>query len=221
MSRSTSTARQYTRGERVRRIAVFGISRSGKDYSINGAVERLASKGHPFRHVSMISTVHQLLGNRKLSQMGEKEKLDLIDRVRMELDSASVFRNIIVDEHYCFPVTYGGKVIHSGYVDEKLPSHIVYDDDLDRSYEVVFIESEIKKYEIVFYLDIPAEIVLDRFRSSEGSKRNNLITLEDVRKWILYEKFSLRDLCRKYSIPFVTLTDPRRTFEDIAEILSR
>ncbi len=205
----------------VRRIAVFGISRSGKDYTIDGAVERLRQMGLRYRHVSMIGTVHELLGGRRLSQMGESEKLDLMDAVRRELDTAAFMGNVIIDEHYCFPVTYGGQVIHGGYVDEKLPYRTVYDDDLDMGYEVVFTDSEIRKYEMVFFLDIAPEALLKRFRESEGCKRNDDITLVDVRNWETFEKYSLRRLCERYSVPFHVLKDPRSTSEEIAEILIR
>ena len=105
----------------VDRIAVFGISRSGKDYTIEGAVDRLTAAGKRYCHLSMIGTVHDLLKGRKLREMSKMDKLALMDRVHMEMDSISLMCSTIVDEHYCFPGTYGGKVIHTDYTEEKLP----------------------------------------------------------------------------------------------------
>ena len=40
------------------RVAVFGTSRSGKDYTIRDASETLAENGMLFAHISPISLVH-------------------------------------------------------------------------------------------------------------------------------------------------------------------
>ena len=203
----------------VDRIAVFGISRSGKDYTIEGAVGRLAKEGKRYRHLSMIGTVHKLLDGRKLRDMEEMDKRALMNKVHMDMDSVSLMSSTIVGEHYCFPGTYGGKVIHTDYTEEKLPFREFYDEDLESAYEIVFDESELKKYRIVVFLDIDPEVVLERFRTSEGCKHNDYITLKDVKNWILFEKSNLRLLCRKYGIPFFTLNDPSTTSEDLARII--
>ena len=201
------------------RIAVFGISRSGKDYTIEGAVERLIGEGKRYRHLSIIGTVHKLLNGKKLCNMSEMEKRALMDKVHMEMDSLSLMSSTIVDEHYCFPGTYGGKVIHTDYTDEKLPFREFYDEDLESTYEIVFDESELKKYRLVVFLDIDPEVVLERFRTSEGCKHNDYITLKDVKNWILFEKSNLRLLCRKYGIPFFTLNDPTTSSADLVRII--
>ena len=203
----------------VDRIAVFGISRSGKDYTIEGAVDRLTAAGKRYCHLSMIGTVHDLLKGRKLREMSKMDKLALMDRVHMEMDSISLMCSTIVDEHYCFPGTYGGKVIHTDYTEEKLPFREFYDEDLESTYEIVFDESELKKYRLVVFLDIDPEVVLERFRTSEGCKHNDYITLKDVKNWILFEKSNLRLLCRKYGIPFFTLNDPTTSSADLVRII--
>lgn len=202
---------------RVLRIAVFGISRSGKDYTIEGAVKLLSERRRKFSHVSLIKEVYALLDGRKLSQMGDNEKRALMEEARVNIDSKSAMSNLIVDEHYSFPHTYGGKVIHNGYVDEKIPFREIYDDELDLLYEVVFDEAELEKYDKVFFLDIEPAIVLDRFRKSEGCKCNNDITLRDVRSWILFEKYNLMSLCSKHRIPFNCLKGSDMTSEQLVD----
>ena len=204
-------------GDTMDRIAVFGISRSGKDYTIEGAVERLAANGQKFTHISMIKVVYDFLNGRKLSNMNFEEKKKIMDKVHIEMDSMALVNNIIVDEHYCFPSYYGGKIIHTGYVDEKLPYTSCYDDELDMVYEVVFDKNEIRKYSHVFYLDINPEVVLDRFRSSDGVKKNDHITLQDIRNWMLFEKYNIQHLCYQYNIPFDCLKDPNTTSEDLVK----
>ena len=207
------------RGLPMVRAAVFGISRAGKNYTINGAVERLASNGLQYRHVSMIGTVHELLGGKKLRDMNMSEKLELMERVHFKIDMAASEGNIIVDEHYAFPETYGGKKIDSEYVNERLPDIIVSDDDLDREYRVVLDESEIPKYDIVFFLDINPETVLGRFRNSKGDKHNDAITIGDIRCWSVFERYCLKALCESYDVPFVRLTDPQTASEMIADCI--
>ena len=204
-------------GDTVKRVAVFGISRSGKDYTIDGAVERLSAGGQKYKHISMIKVVYGLLDGRKLSKMDFEEKKKLMNKVHIEMDSAASQTNVIVDEHYCFPSYYGGKKIHTGYVDEKLPYVSQYDDELDMIYEVVFDKEEIKKYDQVFYLDIDPGIVLERFRSSEGVKRNDHITLSDIRNWMLFEKYNIQALCNLYDKPFICLKNPNTTSDELVK----
>ena len=199
----------------MKRIGVFGISRSGKDYTIEGAVERLSAAGQDYTHVSMIQVVYGFLNGRKLSEMDLEDKIKIMDKVHCKMDSIALENNVIVDEHYCFPSYYGGKKIHTGYIDEKLPYTTCYDDELDMVYEVVFDENEIKKYDQIFYLDIEPEVILERFRSSEGVKRNDHITLQDVRNWVLFEKYNIKSLCNQHGIAFECLRDPSTTSEDL------
>lgn len=199
------------------RIGVFGISRSGKDYTIEGAVRILSRRGRDFGHISMIKVVHKNLGTSKLSEMTRDEKLLLMDKVHEDMDDESSRSDVIIDEHYCFPKTYGGMTQVNRYSMEKLPFRDVYDEEADLSYEVVFDEREIGKYDDVYFLDIDPAVVLDRFRSSEGDKRNLDITLNDVRCWILHEKYAVKSLCERYGVPFHLLKDPETTSADLAE----
>lgn len=199
-----------------RRIAVFGTSRSGKDYTIRGAVPILRSHGKCYDHVSMIELVRSILDGNKLCRMNESEKEGLMKNVRKEIDDLAQKGNIFVDEHYCFPKTYGGKTIHNPYVDEKLPYCEIYDEDLDRIYEVVFKDHYLDGYDAVYYLDINSRILLDRFRTSEAEKKNEEITRNDIRSWKLFERFEIQRLCGQKGIPFIRLIDPSTTSEDLA-----
>lgn len=200
------------------RIGVFGTSRSGKDYTIDGAVDILKKESIDFRHVSPIGMVHDELNGRRLKGMPEEEKKELVRNIRKNIDSISGSSNVFVDEHFCFPSTYGGKVLNDGYNDEKLPRRYCFDEMSQRDYEVVIEEEEIVKDDMVIYLDIPEEEILRRFRISEGCKQNNDITLDDIRCWKDYEKRNLTDICKKHSIPFALLHDPKVTFDDLAAI---
>lgn len=204
-----------------RRIAIFGTSRSGKDHTIKGAVPILWSHGKRYGHVSLIGQVHNILDGNKLSHMNEPEKEELMKAVRKEIDDLALKESIFVDEHYCFPKTYGGKTIHNQYVDEKLPYREVYDKDLDRTYEVVFKDYHLNGYDAVYYLDINSETLLDRFRNSEAEKRNEEITKDDIHSWKQFERFEIQRLCDQKDVPFIRLTDPSTISEELATDLIR
>ena len=141
------------------RVAVFGTSRSGKDYTIKGALKLLGDVP-PIRHVSPIHMVHDELHGASLKTMSQKDKQKLVDKVRDDIDDICLEVDAVVDEHYCFPVTYGGEVVSNGYTDEKLPYDLVYDAAADRDFEVVFEDFEIRCYDAAVYMDVDPVVIL-------------------------------------------------------------
>ncbi len=200
------------------KVALFGTSRSGKDYTIHDATIELARKGMDFEHISPIKMVRTELKSRKLSNIPDNEKESIIRKVRRAIrtsDSDYVF----VDEHYCFPETYGGVRIDNGYYGEKLPYHneIGYD---DRVYEVVYGRSWISKYDMAVYMEIDPEVIVDRFRTSDGPKKNLFVTTEDVRLWQIFEIEQLQKLCRRFRVPLFYVYNHRDSGKELATIIS-
>ena len=73
------------------RVAVFGTSRSGKDYTIRDATELLEEKKMLFSHISPISMVHEELDGRKLRNLSDEEK----DKVVLILRNTTLSRDRI------------------------------------------------------------------------------------------------------------------------------
>ncbi len=207
----------YWRGPK---IAVFGPSRSGKDYSIRDATKMLFSHGFEFSQISPIALVHNHLGERKLKNMTENDKKKLICDVRKEIEIISSSNYVFVDEHYCFPCEYGGKSIENGYSDEKLPFVLTIDEN-GRYFECVFDESWLKNYDLVLYMDIPSDIILDRIHRSEGCKNNPYATLQDIESWKAFELSELERLCKSSKIRMERITDPEKSGEQICEAVLR
>ena len=201
------------------KVALFGTSRSGKDYTIRDATEILAEKGMLFTHVSPISMVHEELEGRKLRDMEENEKESLVAKVRSRIESMLLDEYVFVDEHYCFPETFNGVKIDNGYYGEKLPYHTEKDSD-GRVYETVFQSDWLKYYDMVVYMDIDPTVILDRFHSSEGEKNNPFATYEDVRLWQLFEIEHVGDLCRNWGIPLYYIYDHQKTGEELATVVT-
>lgn len=202
------------------KIAVFGTSRSGKDYTIHDATELLAEEGILLTHLSPIGMVHGELGGRSLRNMSNSEKNDVISTVRNRINDLLQDGYVIVDEHYCFPETFGGRKIDNGYYGEKLPYRVEQNKGGNR-YETVFEARWIKKYDLIIYLDIDPVTILDRFHSSEGDKKNLFATYEDISLWQIFEMERLEDLCNNYHIPMYYVYDPKKSGEELATIISR
>ena len=178
-------------------VAVFGTSRSGKDYTIDGALEILGEG----THVSPMGMIHERLGERRLSGMSEGEKKELCEGVWDDI-ARMCREGAVVDCHWCFPQTYGGKVLKDGYNDEKLPRREVRDAESGNVYEVVFDPARIALFDRVVYLCTDPEIIVSRFRTSEGCKRNEDATVEDVEAWEDFEIRCLQRLCDMAGVPF-------------------
>jgi len=120
------------------RIGLFGVSRSGKNYTIDDFIGLAKDNGVEFVHMSPMDMIRARLGSRRLRDMPDDEKRALVTEVREEIDRIAKDHNIIVDEHFCYPSTFGGKKLENGYYDEKLPHDILHDMRYKVDYEVVF-----------------------------------------------------------------------------------
>ena len=195
------------------RIALFGISRSGKNYTIDDFIELSKGQGLDFIHLSPMDMVRERLGIRKLRDMSLEEKTVLVNEVRAEIDGICEGHDVIVDEHYCYPATFGGKRLENGYFDEKLPNVILKVDGHDTDYEVVFPVSEYGKYDLILCMGIDPAIIVDRCRTSEGPKRNDDITVEQASRW---QQVEIAGAFREGVIPDGSLiTDPKRSGEQV------
>ena len=200
-------------------VAVFGTSRSGKDSTINDAIEILSEKGMHFTHISPTIMLQKELNGRKLRQISEEEKHSVIDIVRHNLYGLFPDNNVFVDEHFSFPLKYDGKTIDNEYYGEKLPS-FKRGRRADRLYDVVFKDEWIEKYDVVVYLEINPKIILKRFRTSIGDKNNPFITSEDIRQWQLFELERIQTICNDRKVPLFYIYDHEKSGKEMDVIMS-
>lgn len=201
------------------RVAVFGTSRSGKDNTIRDASELLAEKGMLFTHISPISLVYEELDGRRLRDMSDGEKREVIYKVRVKMNNLLRGEYVFSDEHYCFPRTFGGRKIRNGYYGEKLPYH----DERgigNRIYEVVFEKEWLKKYDLAIYLEINPHVIIDRLRTYEGIKNNPFATYDDIRSWQMFEIEGVQKMCHEFCIPMYYVYDHNKSGEEIVMIIS-
>ncbi len=188
------------------RIGLFGVSRSGKNYTIDDFIELANKNGVKYVHLSPMDMIRARLEGRRLRDMSENEKRALVKEVRCEIDKVAIFDNIIVDEHFCYPETFGGMKIENGYYDEKLPHDILHDSRYIVDYEVVFPRFESMKYDLLAVMNIDPSIIVQRSRTSEGAKYNPHVTTEEIEDWQRAEADGLRAECH---VPMVFITDPK------------
>ena len=167
------------------KIAIYGTSRSGKDYLIEKTVEHLQLNGINAIHIKGSETIFNL-ANRKYGR-----DFKFLDRFEQD-DMREAFINIIaatsidydvtfVDGHYCFPC--------------------------DDGFNVVFTDNDRDCYDHFFYLDTPSEIIINRFRSSPREKANYEIIQHQVEEWKRYEKNQLQIVCDELNKELVILDD--------------
>ncbi|EKO3844665.1 hypothetical protein NTE29_004984, partial [Vibrio harveyi] len=141
------------------KLAIYGVSRSGKDYLIKNVIAYL-------QETTLLTAIH-IEGSKTLNALAQdmfsqpfksleesrkrtlREKFtDIVNEKNSEYDL------VLVDGHYSF-----------------------IDGD---SYQVVFTEKDEHVYDHFFYLDTPSEMVVDFSRKSKGDKRNLEVTVEQV-----------------------------------------
>ncbi|HBC3399201.1 TPA: HAD hydrolase family protein [Vibrio parahaemolyticus] len=156
------------------KLAIYGVSRSGKDYLIKNVIAYL-------QETTLLTAIH-IEGSKTLNALAQdmflqpfknldesrkrilREKFtEIVNEKNLEYDL------VLVDGHYSF-----------------------IDGD---SYKVVFTEQDENVYDHFFYLDTPSEMIVDFSRKSTGDKRNLDITVEQVRNWKKYEKCELNKVC--------------------------
>lgn len=116
--------------------------------------------------------------------------------------------NVIVDEHFCYPATFGGKKLENGYYDEKLPHDILRIPNCHTDYEVVFPRFESRKYDLFAAMYIDPKIIVERSRTSEGAKYNPYVSAVEIEEW---QKVEIEGLESESDVLVIPITDPRNS----------
>ena len=197
---------KFDNGKIYYRVGLFGVSRSGKNYTIDDFIELAKANGVEFVQLSPMDMIRARLDGRRLRDMSVAEKQALVDEVRNEIDTVAENHNVIVDEHFCYPATFGGRKLENGYYDEKLPHDILHLSGCVTDYEVVFPRFESLKYDLFAVMSIDPSVIVERSRTSEGAKYNPYVTAEEIREW---QKVETEGLELDSRVPVVQITDPR------------
>lgn len=200
------------------RAAIFGTSMSGTERTIEYAQGLLRQEGLPFDHISLIELIQDELNECSQREMSEEDEQSLVKGIRERTTGLSDNMSVFVDEHFSFPVRYGGAAMDDGRYIENLPSTRVVGLE-DRYYEVVFQEEWILYYDLAVYMEIDPEIILARFLSFEDRKNYQHFTKEDIRLWQLFELERIQNICNRFHIPLYYIYDHEKSGKELAMIV--
>lgn len=152
------------------KIAIYGVSRSGKNYLIENILRNIGDKIYHLKGSETLNDLSYKYYSCSLNKTNEIQKGFLRKEfVKLLLEKEEQFGNVIVDGHYSFI--------------EK------------NNYRIVCTEDDKNAYDLFCYLDTPSSMIIDFTRNSIGSKRNEEITEEAVRNWKEYEKYKMQVMC--------------------------
>ena len=168
------------------KIAIYGVSRSGKDYLIKHLIKYFSGN-------SSISACH-IEGSSSLNIIS-KEKYNCSFKELSEYDKKIIRQEftalvnekelehqlVIVDAHYAFIV--------------------------DDTYKVVMTEEDKQVYNAFFYLDTPSNLIFNYSRNSEGEKKNLTINETDISDWKSFEKIGLSLICETLEKELIILDE--------------
>jgi len=156
------------------KIAIYGVSRAGKDYLIKRIVKQL-NAGAPKRAIHLkgsvtLNIMAQKAFDTTFKALSDEQK----GRLRRDFSGLihqkeSEYDVVFVDGHYSF-----------------------IDQD---GYHVVFTEEDRNAYDAFFYLDTPSEMIVQFARNSHGDKKNTDIGAKEVRRWKLFEQGQMAQIC--------------------------
>ncbi len=155
------------------KIAIYGTSRSGKDYLIEHASNHLISVGLSVSHLKGSLLLNQMAEENygvRFSKLAEGQKCELRKRFIDLVNEANESNDLVfVDGHYSFPE--------------------------DGSFKVVFTDADRDCYDHFFYMDTKSELICEISRNSEGEKQNLEIAVDDIDCWKSFEKGAMSKVC--------------------------
>ncbi len=155
------------------KLAIYGVSRSGKDFFITKLVELFKKNGVLLKHIKGSQTLNNLAlqkYNDKFKSLNESQQNELRKEfVSFVEDKEKQFGNIVVDGHFSFY-------------------------DSQNNIVSVFSDHDLNCYDKFFYLDTDSNKVVEYSRNSVGEKKNEYIIENQVDAWKNYEIESLEHL---------------------------
>lgn len=170
------------------KIALYGISRCGKDYLITKIVELLATH---IKHFKGSETLRRLAKEKFNSAF-----VDLLPEQQLKLREALIdillleereYSNIIVDGHYAFPNNIGG-------------------------FDIVFTNADKNLYDVFVYVNKSPHLIRSNSEHSDRVQWKEYLTDElNIEKWQHFEMEQLKRECDSAGKPFIVVDDDTST----------
>ncbi len=164
------------------KIAIYGVSRSGKNYLIEKLIRRLNCRAIHLEGSQTLNDLARQMFDMTFKQLSEIDKETLRKKfTEIVKEKEREFGIVIVDGHYSFPNGDG--------------------------YRVVYTDEDRRAYDAFFYLDTPSCMIVQFSRNSTGEKQNSSITEEQIRNWKGFEKSEMAYDCQKYGKELIILDE--------------
>ena len=148
------------------KFAIYGVSRSGKDYFIENLKEYFFKNGKSLLHIQGSDMLNLFALNKygvKFKDCEESQKITLREQFISYVNEMNmVHEYVVVDGHYAFY-------------------------DSENNFNIVCTEYDLKCYEKFFYIDTDPNYVIERLRRSDGDKKNVYMTADQIQIWQNFE----------------------------------
>ncbi|WP_424409544.1 AAA family ATPase [Pasteurella sp. PK-2025] len=167
------------------KIAIYGVSRSGKDYLLERVVEYLKAQKISALHIKGSATLNALSKQKygmQFKDINEEQKIILRENFIKEVDKSAQYHDVVfVDGHYAF-ITENG-------------------------FNIVFTETDKYCYDHFFYLDTLTERIIEFSRADPKRMLDLDISVDMVNKWKAFEKQELSRTCNELEKELVILDE--------------
>ena len=170
------------------KIAIYGTSRSGKDYQISHIISHLNENDVSAIHIPGSTKLNELadeIYGSKFKELSDDKKHHLREEfINLISDFDAKYEVVFVDGHFAFPsdVKQGG-------------------------FDIVFTESDKNCYDHFFYLDTDSELIIKNSRQSVGDKKNTEIQTKDIEAWKAFEISAMQSMCSSLKKELVILDE--------------
>ena len=167
------------------KIALYGVSRAGKDYLLERVVQSLLAQN--------ITAIH-IKGSATLNELAQQE-------YGISLKSTNEAQKHILREHFIDLVQQKSQEYDVIFVD----GHYAFIDGDD--FNIVFTEADKYCYDHFFYLDTLSEMILQFSRQFPKNKLDLSIQLDEISAWKQFEIKGLQKNCTDLGKELVILDE--------------
>ena len=185
LNQSTAPETRLASSDRAVVVGLYGVPGSGKTFLLNQLKQELGQAHFAFYEGSeMIATVVPG-GLSAFQQLHQQEKV--------------YWRQLAID-------TIGKECTSSGKF-AVVTGHFMFWPEDDEAGRLVYTQNDLSIFTHILYLDVPAEIVVQR-RLGDTERSRSSASVTHIRRWQQAEMTQLRRLCRYHDILF-SLVSPR------------
>ncbi len=172
------------------KVAIYGVSASGKDFLIEKVVKAFncenANRAIHLKGSTILKSLAKEHFGQDFKVLSDQEKNTLRALFcNLVSETARTYDFVFVDGHYSFIEQEG--------------------------FDVTFTQKDEALYDAFFYLDTPSEMIVKFSRTREFAKRDQSITAASIHRWKAFEKANLAKICNSLDKELIILDEDTET----------